>query len=50
MLHAMQELQNSILDLKRLLQEAADDRAKLQTVQNQLHAEVSRAKGTLLNE
>ena len=41
----MQELQNSILDLKRLLQEAADDRATLQTVQQQLRAEVARAQG-----
>ena len=45
MLHAMQELQNSILDLKRLLQEAADDKATLQTMQHQLHAEVARAQG-----
>ena len=42
---AMQELQNSILDLKRLLQEAADDRATMQTVHQQLRAEVARAQG-----
>ena len=38
---AMQELQNSILDLKRLLQEAADDRATMQTVHQQLRAEAA---------
>ncbi len=41
----MQELQNSILDLKRRLQEAADDRTMLLTVQRQLKAEVARAQG-----
>ena len=44
-LHAVQELQNSILDQTRRLQEAADDRATHQTVQRQLRAELARAQG-----
>ena len=42
---ADQELQNSILDLTRRLQEAADNRTTLLTVQRQLNAEVARAQG-----
>ena len=42
---AEQELQNSILDLTRRLQEAADNRTMLLIVQRQLKAEVARAQG-----
>lgn len=41
---AVQELQNSILDQTRQLQEAADDRATLQNVHRQLRAELARAQ------
>ena len=44
-LHAAQELQNSILDQTRRLQEAADDKATHQTVQRQMRAELARAQG-----
>jgi len=40
----VQELQNSILDQTRQLQEAADDRATLQNVHRQLRAELARAQ------
>ena len=41
---AAQELQNSILDSTRRLQDAADNRTTLLTVQRQLKAEVARAQ------